>query len=189
MCTGRRPGTRVTSRSTVTSTELERRPSSCFAIFPFATIPRTEAEWKGWGYLVVRHDNLDKNPDLPPNAPSSQMTTLVTDDPAPPSGDPLNYSTTLSADRMKIGGRSINAPPPLAPTEKPPLRKKRGLRRLCSCYVLPLVEQRVAGQGLESGDRPTRRRDRTCTSLCECGRHQALSSPSRWRGLPTPIEG
>jgi hypothetical protein len=66
-----------------------------FRNIPLRNDPSDGGGMEGMGVLVVRHDNLDKNPDLPPNAPSTQMTTLVTDDPAPPSGDPLNYSTMI----------------------------------------------------------------------------------------------
>ncbi|PSQ86575.1 MAG: hypothetical protein BRD42_04715 [Bacteroidetes bacterium QS_3_64_15] len=66
-----------------------------FRNIPLRNDPSDRGGMEGMGVLVVRHDNLDKNPDLPPNAPSSQMTTLVTDDPAPSSGDPLNYSTMI----------------------------------------------------------------------------------------------
>ena len=101
-----------------------------FRNIPLRNDPSDGGGMEGMGVLVVQHDNLDKNPDLPPNTPSSQMTTLVTDDPAPPSGDPLNYSTMIyrSADRMKIGGRSTNAPLPLAMNLQPksPLSGRRG---------------------------------------------------------------
>lgn len=66
-----------------------------FRNVPLRNDPSDGGGMEGMGVLVVRHDNLDKNPDLPPNTPSAQMTTLVTDDPAPPSGDPLNYSTMI----------------------------------------------------------------------------------------------
>ena len=66
-----------------------------FRNIPLRNDPSDGGGMEGMGVLVVRHDNLDKNPDLPPNAPSAQMTTLVTDDPAPPSGGPLNYSTMI----------------------------------------------------------------------------------------------
>jgi hypothetical protein len=62
---------------------------------PLRNDPSDGGGMEGMGVLVVRHDNLRKNPNPPPDAPSSQKTTLVTDDPAPPSGDPLNYSTMI----------------------------------------------------------------------------------------------
>lgn len=45
--------------------------------------------------LVVRHDNLAKNPALPPDAPAPQPTSLVTKPPAPQVGDPLHYATMI----------------------------------------------------------------------------------------------
>lgn len=50
---------------------------------------------EGMGVLVIRHDNIKKNPNPPPDAPLSEETELVTTDPAPASGDPLNYATMI----------------------------------------------------------------------------------------------
>lgn len=50
---------------------------------------------EGMGILVVEHDNLQKNPNPPADAPRSRETRLVTEAPAPRSGDPLNYSTMI----------------------------------------------------------------------------------------------
>lgn len=47
------------------------------------------------GVLAVRHDNLRKNKQLPPDAPEPEATQLVTGRPAPQTGDPLNYSTMI----------------------------------------------------------------------------------------------
>ena len=45
--------------------------------------------------LVVRHDNLGKNVDLPADAPAGGETVLITKPPAPQVGDPLNYATMV----------------------------------------------------------------------------------------------
>lgn len=45
--------------------------------------------------LVVKHDNILKNVDLPPGAPKPRETTLVTARPAPQIGDPLHYATMI----------------------------------------------------------------------------------------------
>ena len=45
--------------------------------------------------LVVKHDNLAKNPELPPGAPAAQPTKLVTRSPAPQVGDPLHYAAMI----------------------------------------------------------------------------------------------
>jgi hypothetical protein len=50
---------------------------------------------EGVSVLVVDHDNLRKNENLPDDAPAPGVTTLVTDEPAPQTGDPLNYSTMI----------------------------------------------------------------------------------------------
>lgn len=66
-----------------------------FRNIPLRNDPSDNGGMEGMGVLVVQHDNLQKNPNLPSDAPSSRETTLVKDDPAPPSGDPLNYSTMI----------------------------------------------------------------------------------------------
>ena len=45
--------------------------------------------------LVIKHDNLAKNPNLPENAPEPKDSELVTKPPAPQLGDPLHYSTMI----------------------------------------------------------------------------------------------
>lgn len=45
--------------------------------------------------IVVEHDNLLKNPALPPDAPRHEPTRLVTRPPAPPVGDPLHYAALV----------------------------------------------------------------------------------------------
>lgn len=45
--------------------------------------------------LVIKHDNLGKNPNLPENAPEARDTELVTRPPAPQPGDPLHYATMV----------------------------------------------------------------------------------------------
>lgn len=66
-----------------------------FRNIPLRNDPSDDGGMEGMGILVVRHDNLEKNPNPPSDAPPSQETTLVTGNPAPPSGDPLNYSTMM----------------------------------------------------------------------------------------------
>ena len=48
-----------------------------FRNIPLRNDPLDGGGMEGMGVLIVRHENLDKNPDLPPNAPSTQMTTLT----------------------------------------------------------------------------------------------------------------
>ena len=66
-----------------------------FRNIPLRNDPSDGGGMEGMGILVVQHDNLQKNPNPPSDAPASQETTLITEDPAPPPGDPLNYSTMI----------------------------------------------------------------------------------------------
>lgn len=66
-----------------------------FRNIPLRDNPSDAGGMEGMGVLVIRHDNLQKNPDLPPNSPDPEETALVTKRPAPASGDPLNYSTMI----------------------------------------------------------------------------------------------
>lgn len=66
----------------------------------FRNIPLRDEASAGAGLeavcvLVVSHDNLRKNPDLPADAPTTTVTSLVTKPPAPQVGDPLHYSTFI----------------------------------------------------------------------------------------------
>lgn len=66
-----------------------------FRNIPLRDNPSDNGGMEGMGVLVVRHDNLQKNPNPPPDTPDPIETRLVTGHPAPPSGDPLNYSTLI----------------------------------------------------------------------------------------------
>ncbi len=66
-----------------------------FRNIPLRDDPSDDGGMEGTGVLVVRHDNLQKNPDLPSGTSPGQKAALVTDPPAPPPGDPLNYSTMI----------------------------------------------------------------------------------------------
>ncbi|MGI9175660.1 MAG: hypothetical protein ACR2GR_10125 [Rhodothermales bacterium] len=66
----------------------------------FRNLPLRNAASAGPGLeaaavLVVKHDNLRKNPNLPADAPASSDTVLVTKPPAPQTGDPLHYATMI----------------------------------------------------------------------------------------------
>lgn len=45
--------------------------------------------------VVVRHDNLNQNPNLPGDAPRPSLAEIVDSSPAPTTGDPLNYATMI----------------------------------------------------------------------------------------------
>lgn len=51
--------------------------------------------FEGVGIIMVRHDNLSRNPIIDGLAVTPRLTELVEGPPAPPVGDPLHYSTML----------------------------------------------------------------------------------------------
>jgi hypothetical protein len=81
-----------------------------FRNIPLRNTPSDGDGMEGMGILVVDHDNLRKNPNPPRETPHSQETKLITDDPAPPPGDPLNYSTMIydCVARTKTDGREVH---------------------------------------------------------------------------------
>lgn len=66
----------------------------------FRNIPLRNSEADGPGLeaacvLVVDHDNLSANPDLPPTAPDPRISQLIIKPPAPQVGDPLHYASFI----------------------------------------------------------------------------------------------
>jgi len=57
--------------------------------------PRDGEGMEAMGLIVVEHDNLNLNPNIPPNAPKPNTTKLSQPPLALPSGDPLHYSTMI----------------------------------------------------------------------------------------------
>lgn len=68
-----------------------------FRNIPLRNFPSNGPGLEGLCVVVVRHDNLRKNPSLPADAPSAQPTELVHRPPAPQVGDPLHYSAMIHA--------------------------------------------------------------------------------------------
>lgn len=66
----------------------------------YRNLPLRNAPSKGPGLeaasvVLIQHDNLAKNRELPPEAPEPHPSVLVTRPPAPQLGDPLHYSTMI----------------------------------------------------------------------------------------------
>jgi len=66
-----------------------------FRNLPLRHTPDDGSGLEAAGVLVVRHDNLLKNQELPDGAPAAVPTELVEKAPAPQPGDPLHYSTMI----------------------------------------------------------------------------------------------
>lgn len=75
--------------------ELGKQTVDLFRSLPLRHAPSEGAGLEAACVLVVDHDNLLKNENLPPNAPGPARTLLVTKPPAPAVGDPLHYSTMI----------------------------------------------------------------------------------------------
>lgn len=66
-----------------------------FRNLPLRHTPAEGPGLEGACVLVVNHDNLLKNEDLPVTAPAPAQTMLVERPPAPQVGDPLHYATMI----------------------------------------------------------------------------------------------
>ncbi len=87
---------------------IGRETVDTFRNLPLRHSPRDGAGLEAATVLLVDHDNLRKNPDLPPNAPDPRETRLVSSAPAPASGDPLNYVTMVHRVCRAYGDRWIS---------------------------------------------------------------------------------
>lgn len=75
--------------------DLGQQTVDLFRNLPLRHTPSEGAGLEAACVLVVDHDNLLKNENLPPNAPRPAETVLVTERPAPTVGDPLHYATMI----------------------------------------------------------------------------------------------
>lgn len=66
-----------------------------FRNLPLRNSPEEGAGLEAACVLVVNHDNLGKNEELPEAAPEPSESTLVERPPAPQVGDPLHYATMI----------------------------------------------------------------------------------------------
>ena len=62
---------------------------------PLRRRPTEGAGFEAVAVIVVRHDNIRKNVNLPAGSPTPADTVLVTKPPAPAVGDPLEYGTMI----------------------------------------------------------------------------------------------
>lgn len=66
-----------------------------FRGLPLRHTPEDGAGLEAVSVIVLRHDNLAKNPTPPLGAPTPRPPTLVSAPPAPQIGDPLHYATMI----------------------------------------------------------------------------------------------
>lgn len=88
-----RPASDVTEHRNIT--EVATETVNLYRNLPLRNSPADGPGLEAACVLVVRHDNLGKNTDLPAGAPASGATVLATKPPAPQVGDPLNYATMV----------------------------------------------------------------------------------------------
>lgn len=74
---------------------LGRETVELFRSLPLRNDPVDGPGLEACCVIVVDHDNLQRHPALPPEAPRSRPSSLVTRAPAPPPGDPLSYGTFI----------------------------------------------------------------------------------------------
>ncbi len=75
--------------------QLGRDTVDLYRSIPLRNSPHDGPGIEALAVIVVEHDNIAQNPAPPVGAPSAQTTQLVTGPPAPPPGDPLNYSALV----------------------------------------------------------------------------------------------
>lgn len=75
--------------------QLGAETVNVFRNLPLRHTPADGAGLEAGCVLVVKHDNLLKNENLPDSAPSPSETVLVERSPAPQVGDPLHYATMI----------------------------------------------------------------------------------------------